>query len=185
MILGALSLLALDLYITLYATIYPSAVYSTSTPPISIYVWLRALRPLSFCLLDAAFTFYIWASCTNRFIFFPFLSNPGSNTSIETLQAQAQDLVRSSAIAIQSTQAKLRAANVAHNTIVRDQSLKRREDEYWAEVREVEGDDDVYQDEAVQEAIARVYGQGGVDVPRARREAGAFVDGMMKGLEHG
>lgn len=186
MLLGALSLLALDLYATLYATIYPTSVFLQSNqPPMSVYTWLRALRPLSFCVLDATFAFYIWASCTNRFIFFPFLSDPNAagSASVEALQAQTQDLVRTSALAMQSTQAKLRAANVAHNTVVRDQSLKRREDEYWTEVREVEGDDeDLYQDERVQAAIARVYGQGGVDVPRARREAGAFVDGVMRSM---
>lgn len=46
-------------------------------------------------------------------------------------------------------------------------------------------DDEIYQDEEVQAAIARVYGMGGVDVPRARREAGAFVDGVTRGLENG
>ena len=109
-----------------------------------------------------------------------------NNPSIETLQAQAQELVRTSAVALQNAQAKLRAVNVARNTVVRDAGLKGRDDEYWREVRGVEGEsEDVWQDEEVQAAIARVYGMGGVDVPKARKEAGAFVEGVTKGLEGG
>ena len=81
---------------------------------------------------------------------------------------------------------------MARNTVNRDANLKAAEDNYWREVtrREAElaggaGDDDeIYQDEEVQAAIARVYGQGGVDVPRARREAAGFVDGVTMGLEN-
>ncbi|KAK5103482.1 hypothetical protein LTS08_002897 [Lithohypha guttulata] len=185
LLIPALVLLAMDLYIILAATFMPAAVLAIGTqPPQSVYVWLRALRPLSFCAVDAGIAFYIWATCTNRFIFFPFLSNPNSSASLESLQVQTQDLVRNSGISLQNTQAKLRALNIARNTVVRDGGLKAREEEYWTEVREVEGgDEEVYQDEEVQAAIARVYGQGGIDVPRARKEAGAFVDGVTRGLE--
>ena len=85
---------------------------------------------------------------------------------------------------------------MARNTVNRDTNLKAAEDDYWREVTRREADlavdeggaatdnDEIYQDEEVQAAIARVYGQGGVDVPRARREAGAFVDGVTQGLEN-
>lgn len=87
-------------------------------------------------------------------------------------------------MALQGVQAKLRAVNVARSTVLRGAGLKGREDEYWADVREAEGDDEeIHGDEEVQAAIARVYGAGGVDVPRARREAAGFVDGVTRGLE--
>lgn len=99
-------------------------------------------------------------------------------------------------MALQTVQAKLRAYTIARNTVNRDQNLKAAEDRYWREVvsREAEMDiagggiagnnDEIYQDEEVQAAIARVYGQGGVDVPRAKKEASAFVDGVTQGLEN-
>lgn len=186
-LLPALGLLAADIYLNTLFSPYPAFITPTSQPATSLFTLLKIVRPLSICLLDALFTLYIWATTTNRFIFFPFLVDPNSaaNPSIEALQAQAQDLVRTSALALQQAQGKLRAVNVARNAVVRDRDLKERESQYWTEVRDVEAEDSgVWQDEEVQAAIAKVYGMGGIDVPKARKDTGSFVDGVTKNLEH-
>ena len=185
-LLPALGLLAIDVYLNTLFNAFPTLITPTSQPAASLYTMLKLARPLSICFLDVLFALYLWATTTNRFILFPFLADPNAsaNPSIETLQTQAQNLVRTSALALQGAQAKLRAVNVTRNTIMRDHDLKDRESHYWTEVGDVEGENaGVWQDEDVQAAIARVYAMGGVDVPRARREAGAFVDGVTKNLE--
>lgn len=197
-VIPALLLLTIDIYLNTFFVFDPALVSTRSPSPTSLFALLRTIRPLSICLLDVVSALYLWTTNTGRFIFFPFLSDPNAanNTSIDTLQVQTQDLVRSSGVALQTVQAKLRAFSVARNTVNRDTNLKAVEDTYWREVttREAElagddgsaaaDDDAIYQDDEVQAAIARVYGQGSVDVPRARREAGAFVDGVTQGLEN-
>lgn len=101
---------------------------------------------------------------------------------------QTQELVRNMGVGLSVIQSKLRAYSVAKNTVLRDEGLKGVEMRYWEEVQRREGGggpgQDIYEDEEVQEAIARVFtlGNAGVDVPRARREAGAFVDSVTQGL---
>lgn len=196
-VISALVLLAIDVYLNTLFAYDPAFVSGRNPSPTSLFALLRTIRPLSICFLDVLFALYLWTTSTGRFIFFPFLSDPNAanNASIESLQVQAQDLVRNSGVALQTVQAKLRAYTVARNTVSRDTNLKAAELNYWREVtrREAElaggeqdasnDEDGIYQDEEVQAAIARVYGQGGVDVPRARREAAAFVDGVTQGLE--
>ncbi|KAK5092887.1 hypothetical protein LTR70_006007 [Exophiala xenobiotica] len=197
-VIPALLLLAIDIYLNTFFAFDPTLVSTRSPSPTSLFALLRTIRPLSICFLDVLSALYLWTTNTGRFILFPFLSDPNAanNTSIDTLQVQTQDLVRNSGVALQTVQAKLRAYSVARNTVNRDTNLKAAEDGYWREVtrREAElavdeggtatDNDEIYQDEEVQAAIARVYGQGGVDVPRARREADAFVDGVTQGLEN-
>lgn len=167
--------------------------------PISLYSLFKILRPLSICVLDSLFALYIWTTTTNRFFLIPFLSSPDSNsaTDLPALQQAAQELVGRSTVTAQLTQQKLRAYAIARNTVLRDEGLKGVEESYWREVKRREAfsadrdreivlgddDDEIWQDEGVQAAIARVYGSGVVDIPRARREAGAFVEGITKGLE--
>lgn len=186
----SLGVLAIDIFLNTLYTPYPSLIRPTDPSPVSLYNVLRILRPLIVCLLDAIFAFYVWATTTNRFIFFPFLSDPNAagNGSVDELQMQTQELVRNAAMGLSVVQSKLRAYSVAKNTVLRDEDLKRVEATYWEEVRRREGGgtgEEIYEDDEVQAAIARVYGMGnsGVDVPRARREAGAFVDGVTRGLE--
>lgn len=187
----SLGLLLLDIFMNTLYTPYPSLIRPADPSPVSLFTLLQLLRPLSFCVLDAIFAFYIWAKATNRFIFFPFLSDPdaASNISSDELQMQAQELVRNMGMGLSMVQSKLRAYSVAKNTVLRDEGLKGVEKRYWEEVQRREGGgevgQDIYEDEEVQEAISRVFtlGNAGVDVPRARREAGAFVDSVTKGLD--
>lgn len=187
----SVGLLLLDICLNTLYTPYPSLIRPADPGPISLYTTLRLVRPLSICLLDAIFAFYLWAKVTNRFVFFPFLSDPSAagSASADELQLQTQELMRNTGMALSMIQSKLRAYSVAKNTVLRDEGLKGVERRYWEEVRRREGSggvgEDVYENEEVQAAIARVFGLGnaGVDVPRARREAGAFVDSVTKGLE--
>ncbi|KAK5947570.1 hypothetical protein PMZ80_001723 [Knufia obscura] len=198
LLIPALMFLALDGWFNVAATFIPPITVPGQTSPSSLFVYMRRFRPISISCLDVLFALYLWTTSTGRFVFFPFLSDPNAadNAGVETLQAQTQELIRNSGVALQTVQAKLRAYTIARNTVNRDQNLKAAEDRYWREVvsREAEMDsagggiagnnDEIYQDEEVQAAIARVYGQGGVDVPRAKKEASAFVDGVTQGLEN-
>lgn len=197
-IVPALIFLAFDIALNTFAEPIPTIIDPQTSGPRSMFAFMKIGRPLMFCALDAFSAFYIWANTTSRFLFFPFLADPNAtaNMDMPTLQAQAQEIVGRTGIALQTAQAKLRAYAVARNTVVRDRSLQQCEDAYWKEVKRREGqirttdgaladfDEDVYQDELVQAAIARVYGSGGIDVPRARKEAAALVDGITQGLEN-
>ena len=83
-------------------------------------------------------------------------------------------------------QTKLRAFSVARNATVRDQDLKAADDEYWYAVVAMEGPGGragVWEDEEVQAAIARSYGNGTFDAAQIGREAEAFVSSITRGLE--
>lgn len=197
-ILSALGLLAFDVAVNTIAEPVPTIINPDAAGPQSLFVYSRIMRLIFICALDAFSAFYIWANTTNRFLFFPFLADPNAtaNMDLPTLQAQTQEIVGRTGIALQTAQAKLRAYAVARNTVVRDKALYQVEDVYWREVKRREGqirrsdgsladyDEDMYQEEEVQAAIARVYGSGGIDVPRARKEAAALVDGVTQGLEN-
>jgi hypothetical protein len=150
----------------------------------------------------AAALIYLWA--TNRL---PFLlpsqsSYPNTTTADPaTIKKHQAHLLTQSAVALQTAQAKLRAFNVARNAVVREPTLKARDDEYWRAVVGMEGPGGgggvdgvgVWGEDEVMEAVAKVADEGrasaqpghgrGVDVERVGREAGIFVDSVTKWLE--
>lgn len=84
------------------------------------------------------------------------------------------------------TQTNLRAYNIARNAVVRNESLKAADDEYWRTVVAVEGDqgdESVFDDDEVQAAVSRAYGNGSFDVAAMRKEAELFVRNATKGLD--
>lgn len=134
-----------------------------------------------------------------------------SASDAESKHNQLRALTQST-LALQTALTKLRAYTVARSAVVRDPGLKGREDGYWrvvvgmegpsreARPRAREGVDDgmgdgggesgsIWEEEEVMQAMADVTmrrmggGGGGVDVERVRREAEAFVEGVLAGLD--
>ena len=115
-------------------------------------------------------------------------SSPNDAPDPETARRRTHELLTASNIALQMVQTKLRAVHVARNAVVRSTSLKDTDDAYWRDVVTMEGMDgmqEVWEDEEVQAAMARAYGNGTIDVSRMRREADGFVRNVTKGLESG
>ena len=161
----------------------PSIDVNMPSPSGAFWV-LAALRPLALCFYDSFVAFLIYASATNRFLLF---STPAKDP--ETSNRQILDLITRNGIALTSAATKMRATTVARNAVVRDSGLKGTDDKYWQEVVDTLGKQNlqsgVWQEEEVQAAIARAYGNGTIDVERVRKEADAFVKGVTRGLEHG
>jgi hypothetical protein len=156
--------------------------------PLGLFWVMRVLRTLGLCLFDAVVAGVLWASATNRFLIF---GSAGGDE--ETIKKRNMEMLNQSNVALQTAQTKLRAANVIRNAVVRDRALRQVEDGYWREVMEVErreglgggaGMEGVWEDEEVQAAMAKAYGQGAIDVRRMRREAEGFVRGVTGHLDN-
>lgn len=82
--------------------------------------------------------------------------------------------------------------NVTRNAVVRDKTLKDRDDVYWRAVVSADGDPakimapaSVWDEEDVVRAISRVMaGQGGVDLEKLNSTVGDYVNGVTAGLEN-
>ena len=178
--LGALALAIVDIYMTMT---YEPTIDVNMPSPGGMFWTARTIRPLAICILDAFIAFLVYASATNRFVFFT--SPTGSDPEI--LKKRQEQLLAETNIALQMAQTKLRAFSVARNATVRDQELRATDDEYWRAVVDMEGPGGtagVWEDEEVQAAIARSYGDGSFDPGQMGREAEAFVSNITRGLEN-
>jgi hypothetical protein len=167
-----------DIYLT---SNFTPVIDANMPSPTGMFWTARTIRPLAICILDTVVALLIYASATNRFVFFP---SPTESDPELTRRNQEQMLGQTN-IALQMAQTKLCAFSVARNATVRDSALKAADDEYWRAVVAMEGPPGtggVWEDEEVQAAIARAYGDGTFDVARMGREAEAFVSNIIEGL---
>lgn len=178
-LLGALALAVIDIYTVM---IFEPTIDANMPSPSGMFWTARTIRPLAICILDAIVAFLVYASATNRFVFF---TSP-TDSDPEILKRKQDQVLAQTNFALQMAQTKLRAFSVARNATVRDQELKATDDEYWRAVVAMEGPDGaagVWEDEEVQAAIARSYGDGTFDAGQIGREAEAFVSNITRGLE--
>lgn len=179
-IYSSLTLLALDVYTT--AAFNPQTDPNLPSPR-GLFWTLSIVRPLMLCLHDILLAAFIYLSATGRFLLFT-----SASTDPETVRHQTQQMLHQANISLQTASTKLRAFTIARNAVVRDGALKETDDQYWRAVVAMEGperDESIWADEEVQQAMARVYGSGAVDVGRVRKEAEAFVTGVTRGLDDG
>ena len=178
-VVGGLALAVVDVYIT---SGHAPALDATLSPTTGLFWTAAVVRPLTICLFDAVVAFCIYARTTGRFLLFPSL--PDADPA--TRRRQSEQLLNQANVALQMAHTKLRAFTVTRNAVVRDPRLKETDDDYWRTVvalESPEGDGSLWEDEDVQAAMARAYGNGSIDVTRMRREADAFVLNVTKGLE--
>ena len=183
-LLGALGMVLVDLYMLLG---FEYVVDVNGPAPIGLFWIMRVMRPLVLCVFDGVVAGVVWASATNRLVMF---GEPAMDE--EGVKRKNTEMLNSSLMSLQTAQTKLRAANVARNAVVRDRVLKQVEDVYWRDVNDVEareglgggtGMEGVWEDEDVQAAMARAYGQGAIDVRRMRGEAEGFVRAVTGHLD--
>jgi hypothetical protein len=187
---AGLALAAIDIYIM--ATYDPMAsaspeVRAGQVPPASLYHNVSLLRPLAFMIFDSVCSVLIYLSATNRFFFSP-----------PSQAEQLEQLVSTATAALTGATSKLHALSVTRNTVVRDKSLKARDDAYWREAvamegtgneeQEPSGSGSIWEEEEVVRAMSRAMnGQGrtrGVDMAKLGVSAGEYVDGITAGLEN-
>ena len=176
---GAIALAIGDVYMT---TNFEPTIDVNMPAPTGMYWTGRTIRALAICILDAIVAFLIYASATNRFVLFTF---PG-DAAPQVVKKKQEQLLAQTNIALQMAQTKLRAFSVVRNATVRDEQLKSTDNEYWRAVVAMEGlggTAGVWEDEEVQAAIARSYGDGTFDAEQMGREAQAFVSNITRGLE--
>ena len=176
--IGALSLGVLDLYITMT---HQPKVDGNVPAPDGLFWRAALLRPLILCLFDVLLAFGIYASATNRFLLFV------SSAEYDPVVAkrQREQMLNQTNVSLQMAQTRLRAFAMTRNAAVRETRLKAADDEYWRAVVSMEGPagaEGVWDDEDVQAALARSYGNG-MDVGRMTREADAFVINITQGLD--
>jgi hypothetical protein len=177
--LGALALAMGDVYMM---TNFTPTIDANMPSPTGMFWTARTIRPLAICILDTVMAVLIYASATNRFVFFP---SP-TDSDPELARRKQEQMLAQTNVALQMAQTKLRAFSVARNATVRDQHLKAADDEYWRAVVAMEGPAGtagVWEDEEVHAAIARLYGDGAFDAAQMGREAEAFVLNITRGLE--
>lgn len=186
--LAGLVLAAIDIYImATYDAIQgaPRSVRAGQTPPTSLYNYITLLRPLAFVICDVVCSLVLWLSATNRFFFKP-------PSAVEQLDKAVSVAVQ----ALTSTNSKLHATNVTRNAVVREQSLKNRDDLYWRTMvasenpTQVAGEggeqilNNIWEEEEVARAMSRAMaGQGGIDLAQLGVNANDFVRVITEGLE--
>jgi len=190
--LAALALAVVDIY--LMSTYDPlqmasAAVKAGRIPPASLYHQMRIFRPLTLLVFDCICSLLIYVSATHRFFFTP-----------PTPAEQADAAVSSGISALSGASSKLLAFNVLRGAVVRDKTLKARDDSYWstaavvenlgtnpAEPAQVVGSGSIWEEEEVVRAISRAMnGQarnGGLDIAKLGSTAGEYVDTVTTGLE--
>ncbi|KAK2753928.1 hypothetical protein FQN54_007287 [Arachnomyces sp. PD_36] len=193
LVAGGLALL--DTYYS--ATIDPTAsVKGTNRPPWSLYATATTTRFLAFTLADAIFASLIYVSATNRFFYVP-----------PTAAEQAEAAASTAASTLSAVLGKLRTVGLTRHAVVRDRTLKARDDGYWRTIAEMEksamqrregGEEggvparppgSVWEEREVVDAIAKVMqgrGEGGgVDFAQVGVEAEEHVSGATAGLDVG
>lgn len=178
-LLGSLLLAAFDAY---YVITQDPIIDLNMPGPAGLFWVLAALRPITLCVYDIFVAFVVYASATNRFLLF---SGPSKDPKI--IHQQINDFINKSGMAMSSAATKMRATNLARNSVVRNADLKQSDDRYWQGVADHEGPQDlrsgVFEDEDVQAALASAYGSGSVNVEKIRKEADAFVKGVTQVLD--
>ncbi|EED23709.1 conserved hypothetical protein [Talaromyces stipitatus ATCC 10500] len=186
---AALGLAGLDCYImSSYDPIAAAspAVRAGQVPPLSLFTTMNMIRFLSLTVFDVVCAALIYISATHRFFYSP----PSPNEQINHVIAAAT-------AALNSANSKLHSLSVTRNAVVRDPSLKARDDWYWRAAVAMEGSSDanssgdgsIWEEEEVVRAMSRVMnGRGrsrGLDMAQLGINAGEFVDKITAGLESG
>ncbi|RMZ75987.1 hypothetical protein DV738_g5177, partial [Chaetothyriales sp. CBS 135597] len=202
-LIGATALLALDIAVLAAYTPYTDGRFGASPSPPAGLFWVSALlRPLGLCVYDALFALAIWAADTGRLVVLSPLLGPrfaaaaAANPDPAAAARRLHESLTATNLALQGAHAKLRAVHVARNAVVRNPRLKDTDDAYWRDVVALQdgagaGADaisadlwaQVQDDEEVQAALARAYGNGTIDVARMRREADTFVRTLTTALD--
>ncbi|KAJ5144073.1 uncharacterized protein N7515_002860 [Penicillium bovifimosum] len=186
--IGGLVLVAIDIYIVAtYDAIQgaPLSVRAGQTPPSSLYNHITFLRPLAFVLYDVVCSVVLWLSATNRFFFKP----PSPVDQVDQATSMAMQ-------GVMSANSKLHAANVTRNAVVRDPTLKNRDDLYWRTMAASENPaqgsgeggeqilNNIWEEEDVVRAISRAMaGQTGIDLAQLGVNANDHVREITEGLD--
>lgn len=198
--LAGLALCAVDIFLvfTQDALNGPSALEKTGkSGPVGygFYYISTLARPFIFGVVDMICAGIIYLSSTNRFFF----AQPSSVEQLDQGMTAAQKM-------LQGAKAKFHAANVYRNTVVRDKSLKQRDDLYWQTMAVLEDrtrtggtnagissgsstDSDntvmhnIWEEPEVVQAMSRTLaGHGGVDLAQLGMNAQQFVRDATEGL---
>ncbi|KAJ5763379.1 hypothetical protein N7533_002060 [Penicillium manginii] len=154
------------------------------------YYYISTLaRPFAFGVFDLGCAAIIYLSSTHRFFF----KQPSSSEQLDQGVSAALKMLT-------GVQSKLHATSVTRNAIVRDRSLKQRDDAYWQAIAAVEdrtrsaGADagtgpstvvnNIWEEPEVVQAMSRALtGHGGVDLAQLGMSAQEFVRGATDGLD--
>jgi hypothetical protein len=130
------------------------------------------LRPLVFALFDSVCAGLLYVSASHRFFFSP----PSQAEQVNQLVTRATEVLA-------TVNQQLHGVSVARNAVVRDQTLKARDDWYWRTAVAMEGDESVWEDEEVVRAMSRAMSGQGVDMAQLGMSAGEYVDRITRKLE--
>jgi hypothetical protein len=182
--MAGLALAAIDIYIVAtYDAIQgaPLSVRAGQKPPTSLYNQITLLRPLAIVICDVICSTVIWLSATNRFFFKP-------PSTVEQIDGAVSMAVQ----ALTGANTKLHASSVTRNAVVRDKTLKSRDDLYWQTMVASEnpthtGEGEILNNIWEQEEVARAVsqamaGQGGIDLAQLGVKANDFVRGVTEDM---
>ncbi|KAL4889696.1 hypothetical protein BDV59DRAFT_210122 [Aspergillus ambiguus] len=173
---AGLVLAAIDLYVVVsYDPVQAAsaAVRAGMTPPTSLYHTITLLRPLAFAVVDSVAAGLIYVTATQRFFFAP-----------PSQADQVDQLVSASLGSLAGASSKLHAASVARNAVVRDKTLKARDDAYWSTVVTTGENEGIWEEEEVVRAMSRAMGgQSDVDLARLGVNATEYVESVTGGLD--
>ncbi|CRG85472.1 hypothetical protein PISL3812_02528 [Talaromyces islandicus] len=177
---GGLMLAGLDFYVMgAYDPLAAAsaAVRAGQQPPSSLFHAMSFVRPLVFALFDSVCAGLVYVSATHRFFFSP----PSQADQINQLVTKATE-------ALATVNRQLHGVSVARNAVVRDKTLKARDDWYWRTAVAMEGEagssgGSVWEDEEVVRAMSRAMSGQGVDMAQLGVSAGEYVGDITRGLD--
>jgi hypothetical protein len=164
------------------------AVRAGQIPPLSLFTSMNMIRYLFLAVFDSVCAALIYISATHRFFYSP----PSQDDQIT-------QIVGAATAALTNANSKLHSLSVTRNAVVRDKSLKARDDWYWrtavamestgdASAGESAGGGSIWEEEEVVRAMSRAMnGRGrsrGLDMAQLGINAGEYVDKITAGLEN-
>lgn len=185
---AAMGLAGLDAYVMSSFDPIASAapgVRAGQIPPLSLFTGMNMIRFVALTVFDIVCAALIYISATHRFFY-----SPPSPTE------QINQIVAAATTALTSANSKLHGLSVARNAVVRDTTLKARDDWYWRTAVAMEGSGEesaggsggsIWEEEEVVRAMSRAMnGRGrsrGLDMAQLGINAGEYVDKITSGLE--
>jgi len=129
------------------------------------FYWrMRTVRCVTISSLDACLAGLLWASSTNRIFAMP---------------TPAAERMENAVKALEKVRGKMGAVAIVRNVVVRDETLRRRTEEYWKREGEVMGE--VMDDREVVESVRAALGSGRVSVLQLEDEARKYAEGIVMG----
>ncbi|KAI9731729.1 MAG: hypothetical protein M1834_004518 [Cirrosporium novae-zelandiae] len=153
-------------YVMSYDHATNSAAMRGTVTDIYPFFWrIHSIRYMILAITDIAVAYILYLSSTNRLFVVPPALAERLESSTSTLEVALR---------------KLHAVGITRNVIARDKVLRKREEAYWEQERDVMTQ--VFEDRDVLDGVNKAIAEGRVDLTKVEDEAGKYAHLVTDGL---